>query len=139
MSEGQHSTASKLAETQQATPSASSSAPEHHHMEGEQEDIDHRYTLIAATAATARNHKFVLYQEVVFFSTALLGSGWHFPMGRSFIVVKQSSGTDNSPTYSIRDRDVDQIIDNIDQRYLSTKLEFWSWKDDYEATSRNVF
>ena len=142
MSRSQNKIPSKPSETQQATPGASSTAPkqiEHHRMEGEQRDIGNRHTLIAATEATARNHKFVLYQEVVFFSTAILGSGWHFPMGRSFIVVKQSSGTDNSPTYSIKDRDVDQIIDNIDQRYLSTKKEFWSWKDDYEARSRNVF
>ena len=47
--------------------------------------------------------------------------------------MKKIYGNNDTPTYFIRDRDVNQIIDGVDQRFLSNPKEFGAWKDDYES------
>ena len=74
--------------------------------------------------ASDKKHRFSIYEEVVFFNELLLGNFWTFPLGRAFIIVKLTLEDDDTPTYSIRDRDVNHIIDGVDQCFLSTKKEF---------------
>ena len=92
-----------------------------------------RKQVALSAPASDKKHRFGIYEEVVFFNELLLGNFWTFPLGRALIIVKLTLEDDDKPTYSIRDRDVNHIIDGVDQCFLSTEKEFWAWKDDYES------
>ena len=89
--------------------------------------------VVPNATTTRKGHRFEFFEEIIFFNESLLGNVWNYPLGRAFIVLKKTYGNNDTPTYSIRDRDVNQIIDGVDQRFLSKPKEFGAWKDDYES------